>query len=228
MQVRFHFLLRMLMRDCREMAPLAGALAAIFAVALLVGAEKNPRNALSANGIALAASLSVVATMQFVQVLVLKEKASGAFLLLRSLPVTNDEIAMSKILSIGIGTEAVCLLLLGAIFLFGKTRGLPMGTPSVWVVLWAVEILMLVEATSVGAALAYDQKKAMVVPVVVMAALLAVVAGIAHLAGPNFWTGLLAWRAERWGLLVLPMLTAGFIRVALLLFDRRDFVQLID
>lgn len=226
--MRSQALYRLFARDMREITVLIGSLTVVFAGAMLIGAAKNPLNAASANGIALAASVSMISTMQFVQALILKEKASGAFLLLRSLPVTNDEIALAKILAVCAGTEIAYLLLLAAIFIFLKLRGIPTQPLIGWVILWSAAILLVIAVTSAGAALAYDQKRAMVIPPIAIGSIVLLFAGIAKLTGPAFWTRFVVCRAEVWGLLILAALILLCTRVSLRLFNRRDFVQLIE
>jgi hypothetical protein len=227
MKVRPYFLYRLLARDLRVIGNYVLMFLGLSAFLLVFAFSTKPMATAVTTGLfTLTIPVAAVSILQFVQLAIWKERVGGTFVVLRSLPVTNNEISLAKISTVLIATSMVFLLPVAVLYSIAVVHGIAFPLHTRWILMWVYALFLSLGVLCAGAALLYDQKRAMIVPFIVLIVVCLIGYEIGRL--PNIGRTFLAWRAEEWGLLVVGVAIALLVRACLTTFNRRDLVQLIE
>jgi hypothetical protein len=172
--------------------------------------------------------LALLAVVPFVQTIVWREKAAGTFLFLRMLPLTDNEILLSKLLVVtGAGSLILFLPALGMLTAASLLGGrLP--PMSGWLLLWEWVMVVVMAGWSTASAIVFSQQWAAVVPYMALVLVATPFVAATYMAGPAFWQGVLRYHAYEWGLVPAAAVAWHGWWLSFRLFRSRDFAQLVE
>lgn len=218
----------------RELSAVTGYVALLLLIIAFIGAvaglqlSHRPIIYFLSNSFGAIAAMAVAGLFQYAYVLISNEKSRGTFLFLRTLPISNDEAMLSKILALLLSLSITYLV--PTITVFFLIRHFGSATPELdfWADLWTLWHLNFSAIIFVAALIAFEQRKAGLVALPVF---LAPAAGYflgRVIFGGGFWqTGWFLLLA-RWAILPAAFGIWWAIIFTLRLYRRRDFVQLVE
>ncbi|HEV2385801.1 MAG TPA: hypothetical protein VGS20_00965 [Candidatus Acidoferrales bacterium] len=216
-------------RDFRQLRLLVAIYCAIIAGVLVSATAGEGSLAEDLSGLFLLPGvLALLAVVPFVQTIVWKEKAAGTFLLLRMLPLTDDEILFSKLVVVTAAGSFILLVPALALAAAAMAAGGGLPAQAGWMLLWEWVGLAVMTGWSTASAIVFTQQWAAVVPYLALLAASMPFIAAGYALGPSFWAAIVRWHAPQWGLVPASLLAWHGWRLSLRLFHNRDFAQLVE
>lgn len=228
--IRRRPLLTLLRRDLSEITGqvVAFTLLIMLLNAVLLKFGVVPRSVALARSNNFIGGMAGVALLQFVWTLISDEKKRGVFLFLRLLPVTNDEVMLSRVVAILIGvsvTYAVPIIVM-ALTLPDKPTRLPASI--LWEDAWIWILLCVLGEASSAVGLIFERRRGALVLIVAVFLFMGACYAARAWLPETFWRGDWPSIIEQWGLIPGFSLVYLGALITVGIYRRSDFVRLVE